>query len=201
MLASKVTSLEPVPRTFYSRGTVTVARELLGKYLVRIRKHRLLIGKIVEDEAYRGRDDPASHAFRGPTPRNMPMFGESGHAYIYFTYGNHYCLNMTTQKVGTPAAVLIRAVQPLKGIDVMRRLRPGVPDSQLTSGPGKLTKAFDIDKTLNKLDLTKRGPLFIAHGTIDMQMPVARSARIGITIGKERLWRFYAKSNLYVSRG
>jgi DNA-3-methyladenine glycosylase len=129
------------------------------------------------------------------------MFGESGHAYIYFTYGNHYCLNVTTQKIGTPAAVLIRAVQPLKGIDVMRQLRLGVADSQLTSGPGKLTKAFDIDKTLNELDLTKRGPLFIAHGTIDMRISVARSARIGITKGKERLWRFYAKSNLYVSRG
>src|SRR5271157_3760102 len=97
--------------SFFARDTVEVARNLLGKYLVRTRGSKRLVGWIVEVEAYRGRDDPASHAFRGLTPRNAPMFGEPGHAYIYFTYGNHYCLNITTQAPGTPGAVLFRAVQ------------------------------------------------------------------------------------------
>lgn len=188
-------------RAFYSRGTVVVARELLGKYLVRVRGSSRLVGRIVEVEAYRGGDDPASHAFRGKTPRNLPMFGEPGHAYIYFTYGNHYCLNVTTQPTGKAGAVLIRAVEPRDGIVTMRRLRSGVTDTQLTSGPGKLTKAMDIDKSLNEIDLTRIGPLFVTKPEGEELVVVGRSSRIGITLGKERLWRFYIKSNPYVSKG
>ena len=143
------------PREFYARGTVKVAKGLLGKRLVRVRGKNRMVGRIVEVEAYRGFDDPASHAFRGLTPRNAPMFGEAGHAYVYFTYGNHYCLNITTQDVGTPGAVLIRAIEPLEGLGTMRRLRPKVPDSNLANGPGKLTKALGIDMSLNKIDMTK----------------------------------------------
>ena len=193
-------SIEPVPRRFYAKGTVTVAKHLLGKYLVRVIGRDMLTGRIVEVEAYRGSDDPASHAYHGKTPRNMPMFGEPGHAYIYFTYGNHFCLNVTTRRPATPGAVLIRGVEPLIGKELMRKLRPGVPDLQLTNGPGKLTKAFDIDKSLNEIDLTRRGPLFIGHETKHVPFMVARSPRIGIRVGRERLWRFYVKFNPYVTR-
>ncbi|HKM51090.1 MAG TPA: DNA-3-methyladenine glycosylase [Candidatus Bathyarchaeia archaeon] len=190
-----------IPRAFYARGTVSVARSLLGKYLVRVRGNATLVCRIVEVEAYRGRDDPASHAFHGMTSRNMPMFGQPGQSYVYFTYGNHYCLNVTTQPPGKPAAVLIRAVEPLHGIEMMRQLRSGVPDLQLTNGPGKLTKALDIDKSLNQIDLTRNGPLFIAKPSHEELIIICRSSRIGISTGKERLWRFYIRSNLYVSRG
>jgi len=189
-----------LPRDFYARDTVKVAKDLLGKRLVRVKGKNRMEGKIVEVEAYRGLDDPASHAFRGLTPRNAPMFGEPGHAYIYFTYGNHYCLNITTQKVGTPGAVLIRAIQPLEGLHEMRRLRPNVLDSNLTNGPGKLTKALGITKSLNEVDMTKRGDLFVTES--DETMPkVAKSVRVGISQGADRLWRFYVAGNSYVSKG
>jgi DNA-3-methyladenine glycosylase len=192
--------IKPLPRSFYDKGTVTIAEALLDRYLVRVIGSAELIGRIVEVEAYGGRKDPASHAYRGETPRNRPMFGDPGHAYIYFTYGNHYCLNVTTQPPGIAGAVLIRAVEPLKGLNVMKQLRPGVPELQLTNGPGKLTKAFAIDKSLNETDLTREGPLFIGRSS-ELPFTIKRSPRIGITQGAERLWRFYIKSNPYVSRG
>ncbi len=188
-----------LPRNFYARDTVQVARSLLGKRLVRVKGMDRMEGRIVEVEAYRGGDDPASHAFRGPTFRNAPMFGEPGHAYVYFTYGNHYCLNITTQQTGTPGAVLIRAIEPVEGLHAMRRLRPRVPSLNLTNGPGKLTKALGIDKSLNEIDMTKRGPLFIAESG-QTRFEVGRSARIGISHGRDRLWRFYVAGNPYVSK-
>jgi len=187
-------------RDFYARDTVKVAKDLLGKRLVRVKGKNRMEGRIVEVEAYRGLEDPASHAFRGPTPRNAPMFGGPGHAYIYFTYGNHYCLNITTQEVGTPGAVLIRAMQPLEGLREMRRLRPKVLDSNLTNGPGKLTKALGIDKSLNEVDMTKRGELFVTDSD-EATFDVAKSARVGISQGRDRLWRFYVAGNSYVSKG
>jgi len=186
-------------RSFYARETVKVANDLLGKQLGRIKGEARMSGRIVEVEAYRGSDDPASHAFRGRTPRNAPMFGEPGHAYIYFTYGNHYCLNVTTHVNGTPGAVLIRAIEPLEGASVMRRLRPNVSELALTNGPGKLTKALGIDKSLNEIDMTRFGPLFIADAE-ERGFEVARSVRVGIRVGKSRLWRFYISGNEYVSR-
>jgi DNA-3-methyladenine glycosylase len=127
------------------------------------------------------------------------MFGEAGHAYVYFTYGNHYCLNVTTQEVGTPGAVLIRAIEPLEGLRAMRRLRPKIPDSNLTNGPGKLTKALGIDKSLNEADMTKRESLFIAESD-QAQFDEGRSARVGISQGTDLLWRFYITGNPYVSK-
>ncbi len=189
-----------LPRDFYERDTVKVAKDLLGKRLVRVKGRNRMEGRIVEVEAYRGLDDPASHAFRGPTPRNAPMFGEPGHAYIYFTYGNHYCLNITTQEVGTPGAVLIRAIQPLEGLREMRRLRPKVLDSNLTNGPGKLTKALGIDKSLNEIDMTRREDLFVTESD-ETTFKVAKSARVGISQAADRLWRFYVAGNSYVSKG
>ena len=196
----------PKPRilapSFYARETVKVAPELLGKYLVRVIGSERLVGRIVEVEAYRGRDDPASHAFRGPTRRNAPMYGQPGHAYIYFTYGNHYCLNITTQKPGVPGAVLLRAVQPMEGFDCIRRFRPRVSDTELTNGPGKLTKAFAIDKSLNEQDMTVPGPLYVSDPqTGQSDLEIWCSARIGIRDGLDKRWRFYVKGNSYVSRG
>ncbi len=188
-----------VPRDFYARDTVKVAMNLLGKLMVRVKGTGRMKGRIVEVEAYRGKDDPASHAFRGPTLRNAPMFGEPGHAYVYFTYGNHYCLNITTQATGTPGAILIRAIEPLEGLHAMRRLRPNVPDSNLTNGPGKLTKALGIDKSLNEVDMTKRGPLFVVESE-QAKFEVGRSSRVGISQGTDVLWRFYIVGNPYVSR-
>jgi len=186
-------------RDFYSRDTVRVAKNLLGKRLVRVRGRTRMAGRIVEAEAYRGSDDPASHAYRGKTPRNTPMFGEPGHAYIYFTYGNHYCLNITTQRSGIAGAVLIRALQPLEGIRTMKRLRSLVPESELTNGPGKLTKALGIDKSLNEVDMTKWGPLFVEDTEYD-GFEIARSSRIGIKEGLDRKWRFYVVGSKCVSR-
>ena len=188
-----------LPSAFFARGTVKVAPDLVGKYLVRLKDGERMIGRIVEVEAYRGSDDPASHAFRGLTPRNAPMFGDPGRAYVYFTYGNHYCLNVTTQKAGTPGAILLRALEPVEGIDVMRRFRPNVPDSELTNGPGKLTKALAIDKSLNEQDMTIKGPLFVEDPGKD-DLEIWRSTRVGIREGSDRLWRFYIKVNPYVSK-
>lgn len=191
--------LRVLPRKFYARDTVRVAKCLLGKRLVRVKGRSRMEGRIVEVEAYRGLDDPASHAFRGPTPRNAPMFGEPGHAYVYFTYGNHYCLNITTQATGTPGAVLIRAVEPIEGLQAMRRLRPNVSDPNLTNGPGKLTKALGIDRALNEVDMTKPSPLFVADSD-ETQFEIVRSARVGISRGTDLLWRFHIRGNPYVSK-
>jgi DNA-3-methyladenine glycosylase len=186
-------------KAFYERGTITVAKELLGKFVVRVVGRNRLVGRIVEVEAYRGFDDPASHAFRGITPRTAPMFGEPGHAYVYFTYGNHYCFNVTTERMGVAGAVLIRALEPVEGLKAMKRFRPHVSTLDITNGPGKLTKALCIDKTLNKIDLTKCGPLFLT-GNNSKRVEIACSVRIGITVGTDRLWRFYISGNPYVSR-
>ncbi len=188
-----------LPRAFYARDTVKVAANLLGKRLIRMRGRVRMQGRIVEVEAYRGSDDPASHAFRGLTPRNAPMFGEPGHAYVYFTYGNHHCLNITTQASGIPGAVLIRAIEPTEGLIAMRRLRRNVSDSELTNGPGKLTKALGIGKSLNEVDMTKHGPLFVTDSD-EKEFGIVRSARVGIKQGTGRLWRFYVANNPYVSK-
>jgi DNA-3-methyladenine glycosylase len=185
--------------SFYARDTVRVAPDLLGKDLVRTTGRGRMVGRIVEVEAYRGTDDPASHAFRGLTPRNAPMYGEPGHAYIYFTYGNHYCLNVTTQKAGTPGAVLLRALQPIEGVRLMARFRPNVPDMELTNGPGKLTKALAIDKSLNMQDMTTDGPLFVTDPS-GADLEIWCSTRVGIGEGQDKRWRFYIKGNPYVSR-
>jgi DNA-3-methyladenine glycosylase len=127
------------------------------------------------------------------------MFGEPGHAYVYFTYGNHYCFNVTTERTGVAGAVLIRALEPVEGLKAMKRFRPHVSTLDITNGPGKLTKALCIDKALNKIDLTNYGPLFLKGSDLE-SVAIACSARIGITAGTDRLWRFYISGNPYVSR-
>jgi len=174
-----------LPRSFYSRNTKIVARRLIGKYLIRKIGRRKLIGKIVETEAY-FQDDPASHSFRGITERSAPMFEDPGHAYVYFIYGNHYCLNAVTEKFGRAGAVLIRALEPVNGIRLA------------TNGPGKLTKALKIDRRLNRADLT-RGSLVIAEERRE-RYNIVSAKRIGISKASNKMYRFYIKGNAYVSK-
>jgi DNA-3-methyladenine glycosylase len=184
-------------REFFSRYTPDVARDLLGSILVREVDGRVLRSKLVEVEAYRGSDDPASHAYRGETKRAVIMFGEAGHAYVYFIFGFHYCLNITTEGRGQPGAVLIRAVEPLEGIEEMERRR-GVQDlANLTNGPGKLTKALGIDLRLNGEDVVESKELFLTAGR--GRDVVVASPRIGVSSGKATLWRFYIEGNRFVS--
>jgi DNA-3-methyladenine glycosylase len=189
--------LARLDRPFFSRYTPDVARDILGCVLVREIDGLVLRARIVEVEAYRGADDPASHSYRGMTKRTSVMFGEPGHAYVYFTYGNHHCLNLTTEAEGEPGAVLIRAVEPLEGIEEMRKRRGVEELTNLTSGPGKLTKAMGIDLRLNGEDVVKSKELFLLHGRGIGD--VAVSTRIGISSGQEKLWRYYIEGNAFVS--
>jgi DNA-3-methyladenine glycosylase len=171
-------------RVFYSRDTVKVARELLGKYIIRRIGRKELIGRIVETEAYL-ENDPASHAYRGITPRSAPMFEEPGHAYVYFIYGFHHCLNVVTEKKGKAGAVLIRAIEPVNNITLP------------TNGPGRLTKALKIDKSFNRADLT-RGDLIIAGGRSG-KFDIIKTKRVGLSKASEKLLRFYVKGSQFVS--
>lgn len=191
--------VERLQRQFFERYTPDVARSLLGCRLVRISEGRRLSGVIVETEAYRGPGDPASHAYRGRTPRNEVMFGPPGHAYVYFTMGMHYCLNITTEPVNVPAAVLLRAIRPVEGTEVMKANR-GVEDvRRVAAGPGNLTKALGIDRDLNGEDIVKSGRLFLEKD-IDRGHVLA-SARVGVSAGRTRRWRFYRGGNPFVSKG
>lgn len=195
-------NLSKLSRSFYLRPTLTVARQLLGKYLVKKTSTHLLIGKIVEVEAYLGERDPASHAFRGRTKRNEVMFWRGGHLYVYFTYGMHYCANVVTAEEGIARAVLLRAVEPIKGMEWMWRNR-GIERDQknqvnLTNGPAKLCQAFGIGRAENGADLLGER-VFIAEGEAIPPSHIATSTRIGVTHGSESKWRFYFKGNGWVS--
>ena len=185
-------------RKFYDRSTLKVAKELLGKYLVVQKDGHLLSGKIVETEAYVGLKDPASHACRGMTPRNEVMFGDPGYAYVYITYGIHHCLNLVTEREGYPAAVLIRALEPVDGLKLMKKRRGRQKLQDLTSGPAKLCQALGVDRELNGADLCS-GIIFVQDrgGVVGR---IASSSRIGIKEGKDKKWRFFIKGNQCVSR-
>lgn len=166
-----------LPRAFYSRPTVEVARGLLGKLLV----HGETAGTIVETEAYLGGDDLAAHSARGITPRTRVIFGPPGHAYVYLNYGIHECLNIVAEPEGTPGCVLIRAIEPVRGLDTMRQRRPRVrKDGELASGPGKLTQAMGITRALNGADVT-RGPLTVHDRNWERELEIVTTPRIGIT--------------------
>jgi DNA-3-methyladenine glycosylase len=191
-------------RDFFARNTLTVARELLGQRLVRVLDRERLSGRIVEVEAYVGEDDQASHARPGRTKRNTPMYGPPGQAYVYLIYGMHHCLNVVTEREGFPAAVLIRALEPLEGIDRMRELRGGRPDLPLTSGPARLCQALDIDRRFDRADLCAPDALLFLEGhTAIPDEAVATGPRIGVR-GNERAvtipWRFHVRGNRFVSR-
>jgi DNA-3-methyladenine glycosylase len=185
-------------RKFYNRPTLRVAKELLGKYLVVQKDGHLVSGKIVETEAYIGFKDPASHAYRGMTPRNQVMFGHPGYAYVYLTYGMHHCLNLVTEKKGYPAAVLIRSLEPFEGVGIMKRRRGRKKLKDLTSGPGKLCQALDVDRSLNGTDLCSR--IICVEDRGEVIRKVATSSRIGVEEEKAKKWRFYIDDNEFVSR-
>ena len=189
-----------VKRSFFERDTAEVSRELLGKYLGRFVNGYLLGGMIVETEAYYGPDDPASHAYRGQTSRNEVMFGPGGYSYVYFTYGNHYLLNIVTGNKGTPGAVLLRGIEPVFGREHMQKNRPNKKETELTNGPGKMTQAMGITKEHNGLMMA--GPELVAlqHSPASTNgYTIKTSPRIGISRGKESKLRFYFGGHPYVS--
>jgi len=187
----------PLSREFYLKDTITVAQKLLGKLLVLEQPEGRLVGRIVETEAYL-RDDPACHACRKRTPRNEAMFGPPGYSYVYLAYGMYHCLNAVTQPEGVAEAVLIRAVEPLEGIEIMQQHRHIDRLEQLTSGPGRLCQAFGIDLRLNQADLTQR-PLTMEEGD-SSPFEIIATTRIGIARGVEHPWRYYIRGNRFVSR-
>ena len=195
--------MKKLPRSFYTRPTLLVAKDLLGKILVRQIGKIVLAGTIVEVEAYLGSKDPASHAYRGKTKRNEVMFHEGGHLYVYFTYGMHFCANVVTGKEGVAEAVLIRAVEPLEGIEAMRKNRRfkanRVDEVTISNGPAKLCQAFRIGREQNGTDLLGAEIFLIAEKPIP-KSSIGASPRIGIAKAKEHLWRFFVKGNRWVSR-
>ncbi|MEO8423503.1 MAG: DNA-3-methyladenine glycosylase [Actinomycetota bacterium] len=190
-----------LPRSFYARRSSEVAPDLLGRILVgRSGDGGRLAARIVETEAYEP-DDPASHAFRGRTARNSVMFGAPGHLYVYFTYGMHFCMNAVTGRMGEGMAVLLRAAEPIDGLDEMRRRRGRSRDRDLCSGPAKLCQGFGIDRSLDGTDLVRGNDLWIAAGTPVSSSLVVVGPRVGIRVGLEHSWRFSVDGDPYVSRG
>jgi DNA-3-methyladenine glycosylase len=192
-------------RAFYQEDTITVSKNLLGKILVHESSDGTTAGRIVETEAYRGPEDQAAHSFGGrQTTRNEAMFGQKGHAYVYFIYGIYYCLNVTTGDVlGKPEAVLIRALEPVAGKDIMAKRR-GLRQAEilnLTNGPSKLCMAMGISKLQNKADLTTL-PLYIKDSAFALLGDIVETTRIGVDYAgewKNIPWRFYIKGNSFVS--
>jgi len=193
--------LKPLHRKFYNRPTLNVARDLIGARLVRILDGVKLVGLITETEAYISEKDLACHAKAGRTPRTAVMYGEPGHAYVYFTYGNHWMFNVITEREGFPAAVLIRAIQPIEGADVMSARRSG----RDTFGPGKLCQALGITKSENGVDLTETtGGLWIETGLKVPNSLVTKGPRVGLNNTPEpwlsKPWRFLVKGHVIASR-
>lgn len=187
-----------LPRNFYRRPVQIVARELLGKRLIRQIGNKRAAGFILEAEAYDGEQDQACHARSGKTRRNAMMYGEAGRTYVYFTYGMHWMLNCVSGEDGYPAAVLIRAILPVEGLDIMSRNRAGIKKSLWCDGPAKLTKALEITGELNGVDLCDPGsPLFIEEGIDILDNDIQISARIGIQSTPEPWlnmpWRFFTE--------
>lgn len=187
-----------LPKSFFEKSTIEIARGLLGCVLIHETSEGKVSGIIVETEAYL-HDDPASHSFNGRTKRNSPMFDHPGVAYIYFTYGMHFCFNVVTNKKGIGEAVLIRAVEPLEGIELMKKRR-GISDvKNLCSGPAKLVKAFGITKKMNGESLLK-GKLRIELPSKRRNFEIVSGKRVGISRGVELEHRFWIKGNEFTSR-
>jgi DNA-3-methyladenine glycosylase len=203
-------SIRRLRRSELPADTVSLARFLIGKVVVREMPSGRIAGRIVETEAY-PRRDPAAHHFRGLTPRNRSMFLRRGHAYVYFSYGNHFMLNVSAEVAGVGGGVLIRALEPLLGIDRMEQQRGTARRVDLARGPGRLAAALNIDRSLDGVDLCAEGPLWLATlkepksipgdriNARGAQFAVAKSPRIGITRAAHRLLRFYEGGSPYVS--
>jgi len=188
-----------IERDFFLQPTTEVAKQLLGLELISQTPEGLTSGRIVETEAYLGSDDPAAHSFRGPTSRTQTMFGEPGHAYVYFIYGMYTCINVVCGPVGTGHAVLIRALEPLEGVEVMRHRRGREKLIDLCSGPGKLTIALGISLDDDGRDLLTDKKLQLRSAE-ELNFKIATSARIGITKATDLPYRFYIKESEFVSR-
>ncbi len=213
----ELSDLPPLSRNFFARDTRIVAQELLNALLVKQEADgTLLAGRISETEAYL-HDDPACHAFRGKTPRNAAMFGEPGHAYLYFTYGMHYCFNAVTEPEGIAGAVLVRALEPLTGGERMAENRGLIetfePNSEserikrakyLCGGPAKLCRAFGLSLVENETDLTQTDFLWIARNAERFPLPsedaILSTPRIGISLAQDKLWRYTLKDERFASR-
>lgn len=186
-----------LPQTFFGRPTVQVAKDLLGQILTHETPQGTASGRVVEVEAYLPQKDPGCHAARGRTPRNQVMFGPAGRAYVYFCYGNHYLFNAVTEPQGIPGAVLVRALEPVQGMELMAARRGRGPgDRGLTNGPGKLVQALGIGRAHNGLPLWRK-PLYFRRA--ERRQPIGVTTRIGITEGSELPLRFYLKGNPYLS--
>lgn len=202
MLGTMVTSWHPkevLPLSFYERETTVVAKELLGHYLFHHDPEGMIAGRIVETEAYLGRDDPACHSYRGITPRCQSMFGSAGRIYVYLIYGMYYCFNITTDIPEVPAAVLIRALEPVTGIEIMRKRRRKDKLRDLCSGPGKLAAAMGFDKTFDGQSLLT-GPVGVSPGQLKPDEEIITATRIGISRAVDWPLRFYLSNNPFVSK-
>ncbi len=191
-----------IPVAFYSRPTLQILEELIGKVLIRKSRDGLASGIIVEAEAYRGQDDPASFASRGRTKRSEMLYGPPARAFVYLTYGMHHLFNVVTEQEGFPAAVLIRALEPLEGLALMQKRRRTDNVLNLCSGPAKLCQALDIDLALNGASLSSpRSPLILVGSTDEdeKEKDLVWRPRIGIREGRDRLWRVYRKGSPFIS--
>ena len=194
-------------KTFFERNVLTVAKELLDKIFIYADKNlnQKLSAKIIEVEAYDGKIDKASHSFNGITKRNEIMFNSGGFLYVYFTYGIHYCANIVTGKKGEGSAVLLRAMEPISGVDVFykRRFDGDIIDKRkfhnLLNGPGKICQAFNLNSTHNGLDITKNS-IYILDGPKIPSNEIVKTKRIGIKKSVELPWRFYIKNSIYISK-
>jgi DNA-3-methyladenine glycosylase len=190
-----------LPRSFYRRPSLEVAPDLLGRTLVRMLPDGTrLSGRIVEAEAYR-QDDPASHSYRGRTTRTEVMFGPPGRLYVYFTYGMHFCMNVVTAREGEGSAVLLRAVEPLEGLDRMAEHRGVSQPRLLCSGPGRLCQAFAVGREQNGADLVAGPELRVEAGTPPAREEVLAGPRVGLSVALEQPWRFVVATSRYLSRG
>lgn len=196
---------EILPSEFYNRNVTVVAKALLGKIFIRKTKQGLLSGKIVEVEAYDGKNDKASHSFNGKTNRNQIMFGKAGHLYVYFTYGMHYCANVVTGKENFGAAVLVRALEPIDGMHIMSMNRFGkriISDNELLNlcnGPAKICQSFSITRESNGANLCS-DEFYIINSTPVPKSKIISTTRIGIKKSIDLPWRYYIKDNLYISK-
>ncbi len=205
MNSQKIKTSNKLKKKFYQRDVLIVAENLMGKIFVKREGNKFLSGKIVEVEAYAHQIDEASHSYKGITKRNEVMFKQGGFLYVYFTYGFHFCCNVVAEKKGIGSAVLIRAIEPIDGIEIMKKNRFGNRllkknyITNLTSGPGKVCQAFGITKEHNGTSLTGN-EIFIVDGEEIDSKNIVKTKRVGIKKSTEFLWRFYIKDNPFVSK-
>ena len=189
-----------LPRSFFGRSSLLVAPALLGADVVRLLPDGTRVrARIVETEAYEP-DDPASHAFRGPTARNAVMFGPPGHLYVYLAYGVHHCMNIVCATEGVASAVLLRAAEPLEGLEAMQERRGSVPARDLCRGPGRWTRAFAVDRALDGTDVAGGRDLWLERGVATPSHGIVAGPRIGITSAADRPWRFCVAQSRFLSR-